>query len=56
MTMYAHAPYDKPEACERQADIAELESRYHFKISQHRHNQVYIRRKSGSGDIHRRVG
>lgn len=56
MTMYAHAPYDKPEACERQADIAELESRYRFKISEHRHNQVYIRRKSGSGDVHRKVG
>ena len=56
MRMYTHVPYDKPEACERQADIAELESRYHFKLSEHRHNQVFIRRRSGSGDVHRKVG
>jgi len=56
MSMYTHVPYDKPEACERQADIAELESCYHFKLSEHRHNQVFIRRRSGSGDVRRRVG
>lgn len=56
MTLYAHVPTDKPEACERQADIAELESRYKFKLSQHRHNQVFIRRRSGSGDVHRKIG
>lgn len=56
MTLYAHVPTDKPEACERQADIAELESRYGFKLSQHRHNQVFIRRRSGSGDVHRKIG
>ena len=56
MTLYAHVPCDKPEACERQADIAELESRYCFKLSEHRHNQVFIRRRSGSGDVHRKVG
>ncbi len=55
MTHYVHVVYDKPEACERQADIAESESIYRYKLSEVRHNQVFMRRRSGSGDLHRKV-
>ena len=51
MTMYKHVIRDKPEATERQADIAELEAFYHFKLSEHRANQVYIRRQRGCGAL-----
>jgi len=55
MTVYVKAPGDKPESTERQADIAELESLYKFRISDHRHNQVRNRCWNSYGLINTRV-
>lgn len=55
MSMYGKAPGDKPESTERQADVAELESRYRFKLSERRHNQLRIRCKNSGGEINTRV-
>jgi hypothetical protein len=55
--VYKHkAPGDKPESTERQADIAELEFGYKFRISEHRQNQVRIRCLNAGGMINTRVG